>query len=207
MKLEGADTVLSNCRGPLEDEFVSTACVPGDAVTKGKDTLLTRCSPIPPGSYVSLACKAGDPYHEGHDLVSLPCSDPPPGTYVVEICVTGSTKSKGSDTKTKVCSEVMNASSQRISAECVSGSKYALGSDAVITSTCDAGFIHDAEYRCTPCPDNKSTVDTGSATCTVCVKGYSQSNNDDGSLRCEALLRWMRLARAACRWSRGRVCR
>ena len=182
MKLEGADSVLSNCRGPLEDEFVSTACIPGDAVTKGKATLLTRCSPIPPGSYVSLACKAGDPYHEGHDLVSLPCSDPPPGTYVVEICVTGSTKSKGSDTKTKVCSEVINASSQRIYAECVSGSKYALGSDAVIKSTCEAGFIQDGEYRCTPCPDNKSTAKDGSSTCSVCQQGFYQSLivDDDG---------------------------
>jgi hypothetical protein len=186
VKVEGADTVLSNCRGPLEDEFVSTACVPGDAVTKGKDTLLTRCSPIPPDNYVSLACKAGDPYHEGQDLVARPCSDPKPGTYVVQICVTGSTKSKGSDTKTKVCSKVINPSSQKITKDCVSGSAYALGSDAVIVSTCTVGFIQDDQYRCTPCTDHKSTPDIGSSTCSVCEQGYYQLAASDGSMACEA---------------------
>ncbi len=37
-KLEGADTVLRNCRGPLEDEFVIIASDTGDAVAKGKDS-------------------------------------------------------------------------------------------------------------------------------------------------------------------------
>jgi hypothetical protein len=155
-KLVGADTVLSNCRGPLEDEFVSTACVPGDAVTKGKDTLLTRCSPIPPDSYVSLACKAGDPYHEGHDLVSSSCSEPEPGTYVIEICKSGTLKVPGSDTKTKVCSKLINPSSQYTFAECTSGSAYALGSDAVFSNCRDP--LED-EYVSTACvPGDALTV-------------------------------------------------